>query len=255
MTVNPYETDALLAQYLLFHYGCHGDQLPWQQGPTDALEYPTRTVTALLDDSRLGSDSRALDLGCAVGRSSFELARYCGEVLGIDYSQRFVDAAEMLRKRGSIPYRFPVEGSIEEEAVAVLPQAIEVERVSFQQGDACALDSKLSSFDVVHMANLIDRLPDPMLCLQRLPALVKPGGQLLITSPFTWLEEYTPTEKWLGGRTDMSAAPLGTEAALCEILAPDFTLDFRTDLPFVIREHARKYQWSMAFGGRWIRHL
>jgi 2-polyprenyl-3-methyl-5-hydroxy-6-metoxy-1,4-benzoquinol methylase len=34
---------------------------------------------------------RALDLGCAVGRSSFEMAREYREVVGIDISQTFVD--------------------------------------------------------------------------------------------------------------------------------------------------------------------
>jgi len=34
---------------------------------------------------------RALDLGCAVGRSSFELAREYQEVVGIDISQTFID--------------------------------------------------------------------------------------------------------------------------------------------------------------------
>ena len=28
----------------------------------------------------------------------------------------------------------------------------------------------------------------------------------------------------------------------------------KTNLPFLIREHSRKYQWSVAQGSRWIRH-
>ena len=49
------------------------------------------------------------------------------------------------------------------------------------------------------MANLIDRLPDPRRCLAQLPGLINHGGQLIITSPYTWLAEYTPKENWLGG--------------------------------------------------------
>ena len=35
---------------------------------------------------------------------------------------------------------------------------------------------------------------------RRLPELVRTGGQLLLTTPFTWLEEFTPIEKWIGGK-------------------------------------------------------
>lgn len=36
-----------------------------------------------------------MDVGCAVGGASFELARAFPHVLGIDYSKHFVDAAEV----------------------------------------------------------------------------------------------------------------------------------------------------------------
>ena len=41
---------------------------------------------------------RVLDVGCAVGRSSFEAARYAGDVLGIDFSHSFVAAANQLKQ-------------------------------------------------------------------------------------------------------------------------------------------------------------
>ena len=37
----------------------------------------------------------AMDLGCAVGGAAFELARAFDNVLGIDYSHAFVDAAKV----------------------------------------------------------------------------------------------------------------------------------------------------------------
>ena len=36
-------------------------------------------------------------------------------------------------------------------------------------------------------------------CLEVLPHLVKPGGVMLITSPYTWLEQFTHPSKWMGG--------------------------------------------------------
>lgn len=40
-------------------------------------------------------------------------------------------------------------------------------------------------------ANLICRLPNPRKFLDSLKNLVEPGGIVVITSPYTWLEEYT----------------------------------------------------------------
>src|SRR5712691_9068529 len=77
-----YETDRALSEYLLFHYGAPEQLLPYAFGPTDALNFPGRCVTECLSVTRLPSQARALDLGCAVGRSSFELARSCAQVVG-----------------------------------------------------------------------------------------------------------------------------------------------------------------------------
>src|SRR5690349_9821624 len=84
--MNPYETDKLLNEYLLFHYGSAEDILPWPDGPRGALDYAVRCVSECVDGAALGPGTRALDVGCAVGRSSFELARLCGEVIGVDWS-------------------------------------------------------------------------------------------------------------------------------------------------------------------------
>jgi len=124
---------------------------------------------------------------------------------------------------------------------------LSTDHVRFERGDACALRADLGIFDLVLMANLIDRLPDPARCLARLPELIASGGWLIITSPYTWLEEYTPRGKWLddSGR--------GTLSALKEWLAPAFDLRHVFDLPFLIREHRRKYQWSVAEASVWRR--
>lgn len=46
--------------------------------------------------------ARALDVGCAVGGSCFELARQCPEVLGLEQSAHLVEAANSLRASGSM---------------------------------------------------------------------------------------------------------------------------------------------------------
>ena len=243
--MNPYETEKLLGEYLLFHFGSAEEILAYAFGPREALEYPARCVGECVGSAP--ENARALDLGCAVGRSTFELARHCREVIGIDYSQRFIAAANVLRAEGTHPYLRLDEGARTTTLVAHVSPAIDRSRVSFEQGDAHALREGLGAFDVVLMANLIDRLHEPARCLAQLPALVKAGGQLVITSPYTWLEEYTPRANWLCGESG------GTLGGLRAHLEGPFELVTTKDLPFLIREHARKFQWSVAQASIWRR--
>jgi putative 4-mercaptohistidine N1-methyltranferase len=205
-----------------------------------------------LEIARLPARSRALDLGCAVGRSTFELARHCSEVIGIDYSRRFIEVARHLQQHGSIGYAYVEEGLLATPAMAVVPADIQRHRVTFEQGDAQDLRPDLGSFDVVLLANLVDRLRDPGRCLAALPAVVRPGGQLVLTTPCTWLEDYTARSHWLGG-FEREGRPVRTLDTLQAVLAPHFALARTLDLPFLIREHSRKYQWSVAQGTVWIR--
>ena len=66
------------------------------------------------------------------------------------------------------------------------------ERVQFSVGDACSLPKDLGQFGMILAANLICRLPEPMKFFNRLKDLVVPAGILIITSPYTWLQQYTP---------------------------------------------------------------
>ena len=91
-----------------------------------------------------------------------------------------------------------------------------------------------------------------MKCLERLPGLLNPGGQLLLMTPCTWMEEYTPKENWLGG-FERDSAPVRTLDSLKQILGADFVFQTSKDLPFLIREHERKFQWSVAQASVWRR--
>ena len=122
--------------------------------------------------------------------------------------------------------------------------------MQFETGDAQSLRPGLGQFDCVLAANLLCRLARPDRFLGQLPSLLKPGGQLIITTPNTWLESFTAPEFWLGA-TPQTGEPL---EALKGILGRDFRLDAAWDMPFLIREHRRKYQWSVAQASRWVRN-
>jgi putative 4-mercaptohistidine N1-methyltranferase len=244
-----YESDRSLAEYLLFHYGSTDEQMPWPTGPRDAVGFPARCVTECLPARFLsgGGGQRALDVGCAVGRSSFELARFFREVIGIDFSKRFIRVARAIQAAGELAFEMIEEGGRTTPTVARRPDGIEPGRVAFEVGDATDLRADLGGFDAVLAANLLCRLRDPGRFLKRLADLVLPGGCAIVVTPCTWLESFTPKERWLcsGGRATLDG--------VSEALAPDFGLDRVLDLPFVIREHARKFQWSVSQASVWIR--
>jgi putative 4-mercaptohistidine N1-methyltranferase len=226
---------------------CH-QALPLDHS-TASLPFPVRCVRELLDTRLLPATPWALEVGCSVGGAAFELARYCEQVEASDYSASFISAAEMLKRDGKLHAERAIEGTISRPFEATVPSEIDRSRVHFTVADATALPGSLGDFDIVLAANLLCRLPSPDTFLSRCKSLVKPGGQLLLATPFTWLEEYTPLENWIGG-TDPNRR---SEAELSLRLDSDFELHCRRDLPFLIREHERKFQLGISLGTCWIR--
>jgi len=206
-----YEDPQILAEYLLFHFGNDEEILKWDFGTRDSTQFPERIALRFKEHYPKKEQSqplRALDIGCAVGRSSFELSRFADEVVGIDYSHAFVDAANRLLLNGELPYAYKVQGKRKKEAVAKIPSDLpSTKKISFQQGDATLLPCKdLGTFDIVLASNLICRLPEPKNFFDQLPLLVKANGVFVLSTPYSYLEEFTPVEHWMGG-TDEDHLP------------------------------------------------
>jgi putative 4-mercaptohistidine N1-methyltranferase len=250
MTV--YESEKYLNEYLLFHYGEASEVLSWDFGPRDAVGFAARCVSDCIELNAVGPEARALDLGCAVGRSSFELARYCTEVIAIDASQSFIRAALEIRRNGHIHFDRVEEGDLTSRCAAKVPPDIDRTRVHFEIGDALKLRNTLGDFDVLLAANLLCRLEDPIQLLLKLPQLVRPGGQLILVSPYSWNRDFTPFPKWLGGYEN-NGRRYETFVTLTKFLEPDFALARTRELPLLIREHARKYQWGVSHASVWLR--
>lgn len=241
-----YETEAMLNQYLLMHYG--SDAEIWSNAPFTVQARP-QVVHLPLQCAELvqcfaPKNTSALDLGCAVGRSAFELARRFDHVVGIDYSHDFIAAANMLRRDGELAYQCKDSGAQSTTLTARVDNAIDRNRLRFEQGDACALPLHIRGFDAVLMANVLCRLPEPVAALERMQganALVAPGGVLVMTTPFSWLEQYTPRKRWL---SDVDA--IGN-------ILTEFELAHQEELPFMIREHQRKFEYIITLATVWKR--
>ena len=245
-----YESDRLLNEYLLFHYGTRQDILPWEGGPEAALDFPLRCAQLCLKESR--RFGRALDLGCAVGRSSFELSAGFDEVTGIDFSGNFIAAAKRLQQQGHIECERLDEGVLTTRLTLQRPGNARPDKIKFLQGDACCLPENLGHFDCILLANLLCRLPDPAACLKKMATLTTAGARLVITTPCSWMEEYTPQSCWLGG-VEREGRRRMTLGGVTESLEADFKLSRVQEMPFLIREHARKYQWTVSQASVWER--
>ncbi|NET41492.1 5-histidylcysteine sulfoxide synthase [Okeania sp. SIO2B3] len=251
--VKAYEGEKILAENLMLHYESADEAMPYNFGPKDAVGFPQSIAKLTLETAdHLGiKKDRAIDVGCSVGGSTFELARGFQSVLGIDLSATFIDAAKTLHREGRLAYSRPDEGENTSQAEVCLPEDPDRSRVTFRRGDACALPPELVGFDVVLAANLICRLPSPRAFLGRLcgaRGLVRPGGLLVLATPFTWDERFTPRDAWLGGHDgEDSFTVLQAE------LKGDFELLETQDMPFLIREHARKFQYVVTLVSLWKR--
>lgn len=248
--VSAYETDAMVSQYAEFHYG---------ETTLGVPNFPQAMAQLAIDFHRRhgnGSTGRALDLGCATGRASFELAKTFDKVIGIDFSARFIQVGIRLAETGAIRYMVPEEGelvSYRERRLDSLGLLETAQRVEFWQGDACNLKDIFGGFDLILAANLIDRLYAPRRFLDTVSDRLNSGGLLVLASPYTWLEEYTKRSEWIGGfkRDGESHTTLD---GLKEILGRNFVLvEAPLSVPFVIRETRRKHQHTLSEVTVWKR--
>ena len=113
----------------------------------------------------------------------------------------------------------------------------------------------LGEFDLIIASNLLCRLPSPSEALQGISSLLKPGGTLILVSPYSWLEEYTKKEEWIGAcNKEVSDLNKPKEAIYSEEAVVDLMLSIlpklqlisRSDIPFLIREHKRKFQYGVS---------
>jgi 2-polyprenyl-6-hydroxyphenyl methylase/3-demethylubiquinone-9 3-methyltransferase len=100
----------------------------------------------------------ALDVGCGGGILSEALARAGARVLGIDLSQAVLDVAELHALEGKIEVQY---------------KSIAAEQLAMEQPAA---------FDLVTCMELLEHVPDPAATVAALAALVKPGGDVVLST-------------------------------------------------------------------------
>ena len=239
-----YETRSIVDQYLLFHFGADEDAIPEAMRSFGLHQFPQRGARVASHWARHfgGRMEKALDVGCAVGGASFELARSFARVDAVDISSSFIETACALQAGRMQTYEMAVEGELRKQATATLPDGVDASQVHFRRADACSLPADYAGFDAVLASNLLCRLPSPRAFLGRLGGprgLVRPGGILVLASPYSWSEQYTTRSAWLAPHDGDGTR--SHEVVRAE-LGDEFELVHREDMPFILREHGRKYE-------------
>jgi 5-histidylcysteine sulfoxide synthase/putative 4-mercaptohistidine N1-methyltranferase len=238
-----YESNELVSQYCEFQYG-------ETHFGVENFAISTAKVASKFSINK----GKALDLGCATGRATYELAKEFDEVQGIDFSVRFVQVGAKLKEEGYVAFSTKEEGDlVENKKITIEALGYEnlKEKVSFWQGDACNMKPNFHSYDLIMATNLIDRLYNPRLFLDTIDERLNKDGVLVITSPYTWQESSTAKEFWLGGFEDTNGEEVKTLDSLKKVLEDKFELIHTEDLEFVIKETKRKYQHTISEVSIW----
>ncbi|PKO43088.1 MAG: SAM-dependent methyltransferase [Betaproteobacteria bacterium HGW-Betaproteobacteria-22] len=245
--VSHYETNQLLSEYAEFHYGDNYYGVP---------NFSKALSDIAIEAMGNKPARKALDLGCASGRASFELARHFDHVTGIDFSARFIGQGVQLAQQNVLRYTLIEEGelaSYKERSLKALGLEDNRHKVEFFQGDACNLKPMFTGYDCILAANLIDRLYSPRALLETIHTRLNMGGLLIIASPYTWLTAHTPREEWIGG-FKRDGENFSTLDGLKAILGAHFKLVSKPiEVPFVIRETKRKFQHTLSEVTLWER--
>jgi SAM-dependent methyltransferase len=160
-----------------------------KKGNVDCLTEPYYQAMLRILLPYIQAEMNVLDLGCALGRMSFELAKHTREtVVGIDTSQEFIAACQQIAANQNQCVAYPVP-----------PQA----NVSFLLADAQELPFAEDTFQCVLCLNLIDRVAHPKRVIEEITRVLSPTGLLLISDPYEWEEEHTAPAEWVANMRDL----------------------------------------------------
>lgn len=176
---NFYESDESISSYCDLYYG------------KDNLY--TNYVDLLRPYLKDLKNSKALDLGCCVGRTSFELAKIYDEVLGIDFSANYINIGVKLKLYDFVNYKIKKEDkTFEERAISLKDFDLEKvkDKVSFMQGDACNLKEIYKDFDLIFYSSLIDKLYYPKKFLEDVSRRINKNGFFVFLSSHNWFNKH-----------------------------------------------------------------
>ncbi len=186
-----YNSQAMLSSYLWSHFSGFFDD----PNATEAYK-----IWSLYFRQ---TDGCALDIGCAVGRLSFELSKTHSRVIGIDTSLSFIRRARELLFKKRLEFDLIVEGYITEARSCELDPNWNYDGLDFIVADALALPFPNNLFSTVTSINVLEKLPRPIQHLQDVNKVLREKNAMFVFSdPFSWDATVSAPEFWLSGKTD-----------------------------------------------------
>lgn len=188
-----------------------------------------------------------IDIGCAVGRTSFELAEALDEiVLGIDLNFAMLKTAASIIEEGWVSYP-QRRGGIAFERRRFPVAFAKSRKVDFWVCDATALPFADGTFSAGISLNVLDCVWSPYDYLREIGRILMPGGNTVISTPYDWTTNATPVEAWLGGHSQRSEHKGSSPDILRSLLSGGrhphaveaLELISEKDLPWTLRLHDR----------------
>jgi SAM-dependent methyltransferase len=149
--------------------------------------------TTVLDAIRpyLSDVGLAVDVGCKLGRMAAEISAAGAEqTIGVDINGPSLEEARriLFHPDGSPVLTFALRARRTRPVVATLPWRLSPDRLSFVCADAQRLPLRDGAADLVLLLNVVDATPNPAAVVQEAWRCVAPGGRLVISDPFDYLD-------------------------------------------------------------------
>ncbi len=222
----------------------------------------------MLDALTIKPGARALVAGCGPGREALELAARLHranshqrdplgrpgvdttanmafpEVIALDHDTALLQTFHQLIERRKI--EILLRASIDRwhtPEVIELPRSLRpaIDIVHPVCADILDPPFEANSFDLTVALNLLDRVAEPLRLLGQLQAMTRPGGHILLSSPFAWESGLTPRDKRLS--SVVPHARLADNVILQEILTGQIKTGFDFKLhPVAIMD---PIQWAL----------
>lgn len=187
-----------------------------------------------------------LDIGCAVGRTSFELAKQSnGLCLGIDLNFSMLRLAQRILTEGKLSYPLKRTGIVFDQQAYPL-QFDNVENVDFWVCDAMALPFADEEFACVTALNVIDTVNSARDFLTSVRNTLQPEGTALISTPYDW-QPPVPVRNWLGGHSQRGPEYDSSESVMRKLLGPGHPMTVDN---LKIEGEIDRYPWTMRIHSR-----
>lgn len=218
-----------LSIYLDAHWGDHAEP---------RADFASLALRAKIAERAAERVDAAVELGCSVGRFVAELAPGADHVVGIDMhagalrrARRILDGASVAFARRTIGRHYTPA------RITAKDHALDPEHYTLVCGDA--LDPPLipQMFGRVVALNLLDSIHNPRQLIAVVDALCARGGEIILTSPYSWQSTVMADADRLGDADP--TAEVRRIFTTGDRLSATYTVEDEAELPWTLRRDAR----------------